>query len=337
MLTLVTVLFNGKVAFEACGTPDSLIKMYVQNLDGHPKQRLVESLSSYNCRIFSIVISTSASYTVSLHVVHTNTSAEAVTAFRPLFGTSLCACCEVHPQIHLVTFCGCQFKQRIPSFFEEATATPFFDMVHIYSEVDLPNELLYASPTLFSTLIRGCGHWIYKPFIAIDVMKLLTDGDVLVYADCGCTFNGTSASEFNHLIDLALKSPGGTFAYALPDDERVWTKADIFEALNVTGMSSITHTNHLMATIWFAAKSEWMIVLLQNWAKLMALDDYSLVDDSPSRVANDKLFRENRHDQSIFSVLRKIHNVTKIPDNTYRNPFAPIQASRCKMAKCTIK
>ena len=37
------------------------------------------------------------------------------------------------------------------------------------------------------------------------------------------------------------------------------------------------------------------------------LTDFSLIDDSPSKSENMNGFREHRHDQSVFSLLFKVH------------------------------
>ena len=44
-------------------------------------------------------------------------------------------------------------------------------------------------------------------------------------------------------------------------------------------------------------------------------NNYHLIDDSPSIEANFSCFKENRHDQSIFSILSKLYNFHVLDDN----------------------
>ena len=48
------------------------------------------------------------------------------------------------------------------------------------------------------------------------------------------------------------------------------------------------------------------------------IQNYHLVDDSPSATMNDTLFIEHRHDQSIFSLLRKKYGSIILNDETNR-------------------
>jgi hypothetical protein len=44
--------------------------------------------------------------------------------------------------------------------------------------------------------------------------------------------------------------------------------------------------------------------------------NYHLIDDSPSKLPNDSRFEEHRHDQSIFSILRRQHGSDIMYDQT---------------------
>ena len=64
-------------------------------------------------------------------------------------------------------------------------------------------------------------------------------------------------------------------------------------------------------------KSPQAMAFVQEWLSLAKTEAYHFLDDSPSVTQNDPCFREHRHDQSIFSVLTKIHGAVVIPDETY--------------------
>ncbi len=60
-----------------------------------------------------------------------------------------------------------------------------------------------------------------------------------------------------------------------------------------------------------------------------------LVDDSPSNYPNDEGFVEHRHDQSVFSILRKMNGSLILDDETYfedwdENREFPIHTKRLR-------
>jgi hypothetical protein len=80
-------------------------------------------------------------------------------------------------------------------------------------------------------------------------------------------------------------------------------------------------TRQIISGIFFVKNTPMMQELIQNWINLGIEDKGRYLDDSPSQLPNDKIFRENRHDQSIFSLLLKLkaesHDFTFHEDDTY--------------------
>lgn len=66
-----------------------------------------------------------------------------------------------------------------------------------------------------------------------------------------------------------------------------------------------------------------MVFIMENYP--------NLIDDSPSKIENDKSFNEHRHDQSLFSVILKINKeiTMLVPDSTYHGSNF-IQATRIR-------
>jgi hypothetical protein len=61
--------------------------------------------------------------------------------------------------------------------------------------------------------------------------------------------------------------------------------------------------------------------LINGWMDICVEDGGRYLDDSTSSLANDVIFREHRHDQSILSLLLKVkseeHDFTFHEDDTY--------------------
>jgi hypothetical protein len=77
------------------------------------------------------------------------------------------------------------------------------------------------------------------------------------------------------------------------------------------------------------------IHLINDWYSLAVKNNYHYIDDSPSELSNHVSFIENRHDQAIFSILRKLHGTLVLQnevDISYHSPqmHLPIWGTRIR-------
>lgn len=145
---------------------------------------------------------------------------------------------------------------------------------------------------------RGAGYWIWKPYFILKTLDTLNDGDVLVYCDSG--------SYFKDSILPYIEKMKGSIMLFKPDREwleQVWTKMDILEHLEVKDDESIVLSAQLEAGFILLKKSDISYKFIQQW--LEVCKDYHLISDEPSIKPNASEFKENRHDQSLLSVLGK--------------------------------
>jgi hypothetical protein len=236
--------------------------------------------------------------------------------------------------VHLASFCGCGFEQRRASFTAEAAATGFFDTVSVLTLDDLPSSFRTTHAELLSRP-RGCGYYAWKAAAALLVHSAagVAAGDMLAYIDCGCTFNGSAAPEFRRLVDIAANNPSGLLGFSMDHNaEEDWSKADLLETLGARANTTLLRSGQLLGGIWLARISSDTAALLRRWLELKTMDGGRLVDDSPSILPNAPGFVEHRHDQSIWSILRKLAGAATVADMTYQNASSPIQASRCRLA-----
>jgi hypothetical protein len=103
------------------------------------------------------------------------------------------------------------------------------------------------------------------------------------------------------------------------------------DLFNELCMNTYEHLNsiQLMATSFILKKCDHTMKLVNEWYKYSSI--YHLIDDSESNLKNDDMFCEHRHDQSIFSLIRKKYG-TEIMVNEVDgyNDFSPIKAKRIK-------
>ena len=239
------------------------------------------------------------------------------------------------PRVHLVSFCGCAFEARRVAFASEARASGFFDTVDV-STVDVLDAAFREKHAMLLTHYFGCGYFIWKAKAVLAALALqhMRQGDVLAYVDCGCTFNVSARAIFEDWVTTTVNAPSGLLGLQqmhLP--ERDWTKADLLHYLGAADVPAVTDSGQLLGGIWLMRVQPSTAALVQRWLDVKTAEAYHFLDDSPSRLPNAPSFREHRHDQSIWSVLRKQAGSAVVADITYNNTGAPIRASRCRSAE----
>ncbi len=132
------------------------------------------------------------------------------------------------------------------------------------------------------------------------LLRSLPEGDLLLYADCG---GGLANRGWNELVRMARGVDLLAFQFRGRNPERQWTKGDIFERFGVTTESAIARSGQVSAGYFVLRNTEAGRELVDRWEALVA--DFHLVSDEASRAPNWQGFSENRHDQSLFSMLAK--------------------------------
>ena len=180
--------------------------------------------------------------------------------------------------------------------------------------------------------VRGYGYWSWKPQVILQLLDQVNDGDIIQYTDAGCHLNKNGRERLMEYFDLAEQSESGVLAFtavppefhdpfvSLPDlREFRWCKADLFKFLNVLDNEAVTHTPTIGAGIIFIKKNIKSQALIKKWLDVIE-ENFSLIDDSPSKFNNFPEFVEHRHDQSIFSILCKLNHVALVSCYEYGYP-----------------
>ena len=198
-----------------------------------------------------------------------------------------------------LTFGSKRFTNSLERIKSEAKALPFSSVLCV-SEDDLKAmpEFWDKHGRFVETNPRGYGYWIWKSYLTWKTLREMSDGDILVYADAGCTLHRDPHAFISLFYGLMVSN--GVSACTLEYMEHAYCKNDLAVALD-----AIDHlkTEQLHATFFALKRSPHTVRLVQTWYDIMA--DYHLIDDSPSITQNADTFIEHRHDQSVFSLLRK--------------------------------
>ena len=151
--------------------------------------------------------------------------------------------------------------------------------------------------------LRKVGYWMWKPFIILETMKVVDDGDIVLYTDAGVSI----IDNLDPLYEIAKTAKDNRMLFEPsmiygPHIHSMWTKRDCFILM---GMDE---PEYWQARMLHAAFSVWMktqknIEFLSEWQRYMT--DPRVVTDEPNTCGKPNFpdFAEHRYDQAVLSLL----------------------------------
>lgn len=158
-------------------------------------------------------------------------------------------------------------------------------------------------------LVGNYGLW--RPHIVKDAYEQLDAGDFLIYSDSGVSYIDNVIS----LINVMKRDKLDIMVFEDTRLEKTYTKRDIFLYLEMD-IAECTNTHQRESGCFIIQKSELGELFVNEFYRL-SLEAPFLFTDEDNRMGekNYDSFIENRHNQSVFSVLSK---KMRIP--AYRDP-----------------
>lgn len=227
-------------------------------------------------------------------------------------------------RISFITYGNDAFKQSKDRIINEAKDVGCFNgEIKAYDPDDLSREFLEKVAGVIS-MPRGGGYWIWKPYVIYDMLNQLNDNDILVYADAGCSLQKSAINRFNEYINMI--SPETEYSVLgmrlRAHKQKTWTTNKIFEYFHINSDSDIANKEQIHATVIICRKSPESLAIFKKWLDVakekpdLFTDEYN----SESKRKNPH-FSDNRHDQSIYSIILQIPPYNKsakiIDDETY--------------------
>jgi hypothetical protein len=223
-------------------------------------------------------------------------------------------------QLYFVTYGDNKFVKSKQRIIAEARRFGKFTECFAYGPEDLDPKFVAKFANILNQS-RGGGYWIWKFQVIKQILEKMNENDILVFADAGCTINIHGQSRFDEYVKLLDESEYyGFLSFPLSHLEHIWTTKEIFDYLQISDCSNITHTGQYIATVIFIKKNYHSRLVIEKIFQLLH-DNPLLITDIYNHTQKNT-FEDHRHDQSIFSVFRKMYGSIIIPtDETYIVPF----------------
>ena len=148
----------------------------------------------------------------------------------------------------------------------------------------------------------------------------INDGDILIYLDAGCTINKKGKKRFDEYIEMLNNTEEGIISFQMPHKEKIWTTKEIFNYFKININSDIANSGQILDGILIMKKNKHLIKLNELWLKAV-YDNSLLFTDFYNKKNQKPYFKDNRHEQSVFSVIRKMNNPILLKDETWFMPF----------------
>lgn len=239
-------------------------------------------------------------------------------------------------KIHFITYGDDKFAKSKERIQKEAINFGEFDSVESFGPEDLHKDFQKEYADILSAQ-RGGGYWIWKPQIIKQKLEKMDKDDLLFYMDSGSTINPKGKKRFFEYIDIINRSDYGLLVHPQPVyPEYAWTTDQIFNFFNISIGSEISLSPQILAGLAFMKNCKHSNMIYQTCLNCLKSDS-NLFTDHYSNLSQHKGFIENRHDQSIFSVVCKKHGAEFLKQNeadrkgrTFRPEF-PFWMSRLKL------
>jgi len=185
---------------------------------------------------------------------------------------------------------------------------------------------------------KGGGYWIWKHEIISSLLNKINLNDIILYCDAGSSFNNLpeARSTFEHYLEIIGDKKNTFLRFETEKQflEKQYTSKQLFEYFNLNLNSKIANSTQLQAGVLFVKKNEESHDFFNEYRNTLDSDVKLLTDFYNKNQI--KEFVENRHDQSIFSILGKIYNSYTIENETefknridqqYKYPILTVRAA----------
>ena len=238
------------------------------------------------------------------------------------------------PKRIFITYGTKNFDLQKKHIINLAKSSNFFDECISYGPNDLQKSFVQKHENILR-LEKGAGFWIWKYQIIKQTIDQLKENDIVIYSDSGSSFNSKAKKRFFEYIEMINDSRFGNLRIQCEKQyiEKDWTIKELFNYFNIRFDSEIAQSTQLEATQMIFKKNHDSMEYFKEYIGVIDHDMY-LISDKFNSINQAEGFIENRHDQSIFSLLSKIRGCVSIENETnfssdptkqYEYPFLSVR------------
>lgn len=208
---------------------------------------------------------------------------------------------------YFLTFGNKNFNKQLERLKKESESVGWFDGTIIETPETI--QSFYKKHRFFiDANERGYGYWIWKPYVILRQLREMEDGDMLFYTDAGATILPHRKKRFDEYVQLLNQSEKPIITFCVPGyTERNLQKPASLRKFKRNGLSlehdeAFLESGQIESGVFLCKKNKFTVDFVQSWLDNLLENDYELAHDFDCK--------EYRHDQSVLSILCKIHETT---------------------------
>jgi len=221
------------------------------------------------------------------------------------------------------------FTKMAHNLIQQAHEFNLFSKIHFYTAQTLfekyPEFLKthedFINSNFQRNIWRGYGYWIWKPFLIWKTLCEMDEGDVLLYADSGCSLHVSGKDRFMEYLEIVQKNENKNLFIGTEGLIKDWCKMDTVKFFGAEKLILEDNAQEVVPGLLFTSSTEKNKAFFKLYYD--ACCNYHIVDDSPSISPNIPSFKEHRHDQSIFSILVRQFYTTSISTVSFNEIYVP--------------
>ena len=227
-------------------------------------------------------------------ITNTKYSNSIIDYFEPMFHAS---------KIHFITYADENFSKSKKRILKEAEEFGEFSTITGYGPEDLDDNFKEKYKDILKEK-RGGGYWIWRPYILNKKFQEIDDGDIMIFLDAGFTINPKGKKRFYEYIHMFDSTDKGIISFEICHQiEKKWTTKETFTYFNINLSNKFVNSNQYCGGILILKKNIRSKQFITTFLKVLKDNPYLFTD----KYNNNQIpeFIENRHDQSISSIIRK--------------------------------
>ena len=217
-------------------------------------------------------------------------------------------------KLHFITYGDGVFEKNKKKLLNTAMNSNWFTNCEAFGPETLDENFKSKYKNVLSAR-RIAGYGIWRPYIIKRELTKMAEGDILLYLDAGSTLNIQGKKRFEEYIDILKNNESGIISFQMKWIEKKYTTQEIFDYFQVDNNSEIANSGQITSCIIMLIKNKNTVNLIDKFYNTIS-DNALLFTDNYNKKQND-YFVDNRHEQSVFSVLRKLNNPILIDDESW--------------------
>ena len=238
--------------------------------------------------------------------------------------------------IHFISYGDEKFKDSRERICKEAENTGWFSTITCYTNNDYSLDFYNKNKEILNLKLgeKGGGFMIWKPYFVKKKLDEIDFKDFLIFLDAGSTINNNGKKRFEEYLNIVSENETGILSFKYTNDyflEKKWTINEIFYYFNVENNNEIIDTYQILSGLQIIPKKQKSIEIINKWYETVKINPY-LFTNYYNKNQNKSYFKDNRHDQSILSIIKKIYKcpIINADEFEFKHSRFPFYASRIR-------